>query len=166
MKQFYFLSAAIIFSIAAYTQKEGNAQLYAYRQSVLPGTVRVDENGREVPRKPQYNYYIYLVSSAKIFPVEAWIDGKAYHVNAAMSSTPVEYKNPTSGENKPKVLVPKTTKKVWQLHLASEKINQIKNAMQKNVSDKNQLVIIYKCGKTLYYKSVLKFLELEPLAMQ
>lgn len=165
MKQFYFLLATVILSTAAHAQKVGSAQLYAYRQAVLPGTVRVDENGREVPRKPQYNYYIYLASSAKIFPVEIWIDGQAYNVNAAITFTPVEYTNPTSVENKPKVLVPKTSRKVWQLYPAAEKLNQM-NAREKNLLDKNQLVVIYKCGNKIYYKTVSKFSELEPLAMQ
>ena len=166
MKQFYFLLTAIIFSIAAYAQKTGSAQLYAYRQAVLPGTVRVDDNGREFPRKPQYNYYIYLVSPAKVSPLEIWVDGQAYNVNTSnIAATPVEYTNPTTGENQSKILVPKSTKKVWQVHLAAEKIHEM-NAQGKNLSDKNQLVIIYKCGNKIYYKTALKFSELEPLAMQ
>ena len=112
MKRFYFLFIAITLSIFSFAQTEGASKIYGYRQKVMPGTIRVDDNGRQVPRKPQYNYFIYLASLTKVIPIEIWIDGEVYSVTVMnVSTTPVEYTNPTSGGNRAKILVPKTAAK-------------------------------------------------------
>jgi hypothetical protein len=166
MKQFYFLLIAISVSVFSFAQKEGASKIYGFKQRVMPGMVRVDENGREVQRKPQYNYFIYLASTSKVAPLEIWINGEAYSaiVNNVLT-TPVEYTNPTSGDNKPKMLVPKTTRKVLQL---SPSLNKVQKPLQKGkqLSAKNELVVIYKGNGKLYYKTVSKFSELEHIAMQ
>jgi hypothetical protein len=166
MKQFYFLLIAILFSSFALAQTEGASKIYGYKQKVMPGMVRVDINGREVPRKPQYNYFIYLASASKVTPVEIWINGEGYTpITNDVSKTPVEYTNPTSGGNKAKTLVAKTTRKVLQL---SPSLNKIQKPTTKGkiLSAKNELVIIYKSGNKLYYKTLSKFNELDSVAMQ
>lgn len=165
MKQLFAFLVACFVSIVAWSQMQGNAQVFAYRQEVLPGMVRADINGNEAPREPQYNYYIYLVSSVIVSPVEVWMKGKIYKVNTKQVSAPVEYKNPTSAEKESKTLVPKTSKKIFQLNISSEAVD-IPNAKEKILSSKNELVIIYKSGNKLCYKTISKFCELEPLAMQ
>lgn len=166
MKQFYFLLIAISVSFFSFPQTEGASKIYGFKQKVMPGMVRVDENGREVPRKPQYNYFIYLASASKVIPVEIWINGEVYSVTMNnVSTTPVEYTNPTSGDNKSKVLVPKTTRRVLQLNPALNKI-QKPTPKGKMLSAKNEMVIIYKRNGELYYKKLSKLNELEPVAMQ
>jgi len=163
MKQVYFLAALIFFSISSVAQVEGASKLYGYKQEVMPGTIRVDENGRQVRPKPRYNYFIYLASSTKVSPTEIWIDGKAYSVNTlAVEKTPVEYES--TGSQKPVVLVPKTTRRVLQLSPLTE-ISQA-GTKGKTLSAKNELVIIYKGGGKTYYKTLPKFTMLEMLAMQ
>lgn len=165
MKNFYFLLIAAIFSVSSFAQTEGASKIYGYKQRVMPGVVRVDQNGREIPRKPQYNYFIYLASSSKVTPVEIWLNGEAYSpIINEVSKTPVEYNHPTSGGNT-KILVPKTTRMVLQL---SPSLNKIQKASTKGktLAGKNELVIIYKSSGKQYYKTVSKLSELEHLAMQ
>jgi len=166
MKQFYFLLMAVLISFFSFAQVEGASKIYGYKQKVMPGTVRVDENGREVPRKPQYNYFIYLASTCKVTPIEIWINGEDYSVTVnSVSTTPVKYTNPTSGDNKPQILVPKTTRRVLQL---GPSLNNMQKPIQKGktLSAKNELVVIYKGNGKLYYKTISKLSELDPVAMQ
>ena len=165
MKQFYFLFIGILISFFSFAQVEGASKVYGYKQKVMPGTIRVDENGNAVPKKSQYNYYFYLASSSKVTPAELWIDGEAYSVTSVeVKTTPVEYKNATGNSNS-KLLVPKTTRRVLQLSPSVDKL-QKPNTKAKALSLKNELVIIYKGGGKSYYKTISKLGELEPLAMQ
>ena len=166
MKYFYFLWIAILFSVLSFAQTEGASKIYGYKQRVLPGIVRVDENGKEQRRQPQYNYFIYLASTTKVVPVEIWVNGEAYSVLVtSRSSTPVNYIHPNSGDTTPKILVPKTTRKVLQLGPSSSKI-QKPTTKGKTLSSKNELVVIYKGNGKMYYKTISKLDELEPLSMQ
>jgi len=166
MKQFYFLFIAILASFFSFAQVEGASKIYGYKQKVMPGTIRVDENGNPAPRKTIYNYYIYLASTSKVTPVEIWINNEPYDVTInEVKTTPVEYTNPTSDAGKSKILVPKTTRRVLQLTPALNKI-QKPTLKGKALSVKNELVIIYKGNRKLYYKTVSKLSVLEPLSMQ
>ena len=166
MKKIYFLVIAIIFSIFSFAQKEGASKIYGYKQKVLPGTVRVDAAGRELPRKPKYNYFIYLTSTSKVDPVEIWINGEVYSViSNAVSTTPVEYTNPTIGGAKSQVLLPKTKRRVLQLGLSFNKIEN-PTSKGKTLSEKNELVVIYKGNGKLYYKTISKLKDLGSVAMQ
>jgi hypothetical protein len=165
MKQFYFVLIAVCFSVFSFSQTEGASKIYGYKQKVLPGNVRVDENGREVQRKPQYNYFIYLASTSKVTPVEIWFNGEAYAPIVNKVSSPVEYTNPGSGDDTSKVLVPKTSRNVLQLNPSLNKI-QKPSPKGKTLSAKNELVIIYKGNGKQYYKTVSKLAELGHLAMQ
>jgi hypothetical protein len=165
MKQFYILLAAFAFSVQIFAQTEGASKVYGYKQAVLPGTVRVDDNGNELPRKKQYNYFIYLASSTRVTPVEIWINGEPYFAEAISVTAPVEYTHPTSGNLKVKILVPKTTRRVLQLSSTGKKV-QKPNKKGKLLSKKNELVIIYKGNGKLYYKTITNLTELERVAMQ
>jgi hypothetical protein len=132
----------------------------------MPGMVLVDRNGREIPPRTNYNYFIYLASTTRVKPIEIWINGQAYAplVNK-IASTPVEYTNPTSGDNKPEILVPKMKRNVLQL---SPSLNKIEKTTTKGkiLSAKNELVVIYQGNGRLYYKTLPKLKELGPLSMQ
>ena len=172
MKSLYFLIVAMSLSFLSLAQTEGASKIYGYKQKLMGGTIRVDENGQELPRQPKYNYFIYLASTTKVIPVEIWINGEPYSVSVREVSSPVEYVHPTSGNNTPKILVPKTTRKILQLGLANKIQKPITKG--KSLSSKNELVIIYKGQNKLYYKgqnklyykSLSKLSVLEPLSMQ
>jgi len=166
MKHFYFLLTTTLLSVLSFAQTEGASKIYGYKQRIIPGMVRADDNGREIPRKPQYNYFIYLASSCKVTPLEIWINEEAYSpVINNVSTTPVEYTNPASGDNKSKILVPKTSRNVLQLSPSPNKI-QKPTQKGKSLSAKNELVIIYKRNGKLYYKALSKLNELGSLNMQ
>lgn len=163
MKHFYILIAALLFLVRGYSQTQGASKLYGYKQEVMPGNIRADENGRQIRPKTRFNYFIYLASSTKVIPSEIWIHGKAFSVNvAAVDKTPVEYESTSS--QKPVVLVPKTNRKVLQLSPHNE-ISQ-PSTKGKTLSAKNELVVIYKGSGKTYYKTLPKFTMLEMLAMQ
>jgi hypothetical protein len=166
MKHFYFLLIIIGLFKAASAQTEGASKIYGYKQKVKPGTIRVDDNGRAVPAKPMYNYFIYLASTTKVIPVEIWINGEVYSVTInTVHATPVNYTNPMSGDNKAEILVPKTTRKVLQLAPSTDKI-QKPTQKGKTLSAKNELVVIYKGSGKTYYKALPRLTELDPLSMQ
>ena len=165
MNHFYLLVLSVFFWATSIAQTEGASKLYGYKQKVMPGTIRVDDNGREMPRKTQYNYFIYLASTTKVTPAELWINGEVYSVTVIEVSTPVEYNHPSSSNNNPKILVSKTNRHVLQLSPSLNKI-QKPNPKGKSLSAKNEMVIIYKGGGKWYYKAVSKLGELDPLAMQ
>jgi hypothetical protein len=100
-----------------------------------------------------------------VTPVEIWIDGEVYSVTVSEVSSPVEYSHPTSDNNKPKNLVPKTTRRILQLVPSTNKI-QKPTSKGKALSAKNEMVIIYKGENKLYYKALSKLTELEPVTMQ
>lgn len=165
MKPLYLLLIAIALSFSSNAQIEGASRLYGYKQAVLPGTIRTDDNGNPMQHRRQFNYFIYIASSSRVTPVEIWINGEVNPVTAVKIATPVEYKNPTSLENKSKTLVPKTSKKVLQLNASAKKVEK-PTQKGKLLSTKNELVIIYKCNGKLYYKAISKLEELAPVAMQ
>ncbi|MGZ4012277.1 MAG: hypothetical protein ACXVLF_15055 [Flavisolibacter sp.] len=165
MKQLYFILIALAFSLSSSAQTEGASQLYGFKQKQTPGTVRMDDNGNERPRTQQYNYYIYLVSKSKVTPTEIWMSGQAYAVTASPQSSPVEYRHPNSAESRPHVLVPKTNSRVIQLSPSQDRIEK-PNAKGKSLASKNELVVIYRANNKLYYKTVSKLTELEPVMMQ
>ncbi len=165
MNHFYLLVLSVFFCTASIAQTEGASKVCGYKQKVMPGTIRVDDNGKEMPRKSQYNYFIYLASTTKVTPVELWINGEVYSVTVNKVSTPVEYGHPSYANNTPKILVSKTNRHVLQLGPSLNKI-QKPNPKGKSLSAKKEVVIIYKGGGKLYYKAVSKLGELEPLAMQ
>lgn len=166
MKPFFFLLILLSVLIAGNAQTEGASGLYGYKQEVMPGTIRVDDNGNEIPRKKQFNYIIYLASSVKVDVQEMWINGEVYSVETRkVSSTPIEYINPTSGDNTPVILVPKTARNVLQLNSSGKKIDKFNNK-GRLLSRKNELVIIYGANGKLYYKAVSKLESLKRVAMQ
>lgn len=164
MKQFYFLATLLALAFFSHAQVQGASRFYGYKQEVLGGAVRVDENGNQISSKPRYNYFIYLASTTKVSPTEIWINGKAFAVNSAVLSTPVIYKNPTT-DSKAKQLVPKTARRVLQI-TPLEQVSNSPNAKGKKLSAKNELVIIYKANGKFYYKALARLTMLEPVAMQ
>lgn len=166
MKQFYIFIVVMAISFLSFAQKEGASKIYGYKQKVLSGTVRVDAVGRELPRKPGYNYFIYLASTTKVEPVEIWINGEVYSaISNEVASTPVEYSNPTPGDAKAQILVPKTSRRVLQLSPSPNKL-ETSNSKGKTLSANSELVLIYKGNGKLYYKAVSKLKDLGSVAMQ
>jgi hypothetical protein len=166
MKHFYFLFIAMLTSFFSFAQVQGASKIYGYKQKVTPGTIRVDENGNPAPRKTIYNYNIYLASTTKVIPTEIWLNGEAFSVTAnEVKETPVEHRNTASATDKSKILVPKTSRRVLQLIPSLNKI-QKPTKKGKALSVKNELVLIYKGGSKLYFKTIAELAQLESISMQ
>jgi hypothetical protein len=165
MKRFYFLVLATFGFVTVFAQTESASKIYGYKQKIKPGTVRVDDSGREMPGRPLYNYFISLASSTKVVPLEIWLNKEAYSVMITeVKATPVEYISPAT-IGKRRTLVPGTTKKVLQLSPSSNKINK-PSQKGKTLSAKNELVVIYKISGKCYYKAIAKLSELDSVDMQ
>ncbi len=167
MKKYIFI---LLFSFCACNSKsqtKGNATIYAYEQSVLPGAQRgvIEEGGSEIKTESNgaKNYFIYITSTSRIYPAEIWIHGKVYSVRMeVISKTPVINTTPLGDTVE---LVPSTTRKVLQLSPApyteSKQYGDI-NEQTKN----NALVIVYKQNGRFYFNSQKEFKRLEAAAMQ
>jgi hypothetical protein len=165
MKLLYLLVIALASAVFSSAQTEGASSLYGYFQKQTPGTVRVDVNGNERPRQPQYNYFIYLASAGKVVPTEIWINGEPHSVTLTQTSSPVQYRHPNSGDTNPKTLVPKTSRKVLQL-TPSAAVIEPHFSKTKSMASKNQVVVLYRANDRWYYKTLSKLKELSPAMMQ
>ena len=168
-----FLALVVLFVfVSCKAQLKGTINLYGFKQAVLPGMIPGDimtDDGRiiEQPFKPKFNLFIYTASINTITPVEVWLDGKKYSVKTeAVTTTPVEYTNPTSMPQ-PSVttIVPKTSKKVLRLTLveAADSKPFLKNT---SMAKEKELIVVYKQGSKIYYTSLNTLKEIEPVAMQ
>jgi hypothetical protein len=168
-----FLSLLVLISFGSCkAQMKGTINLYGFKQAVLPGMIPGDiitEDGRtiEQPFKPKFNFFIYTASNARIYPMEVWLNGTAYSIQTeVVTSTPIEYVNPTSlPEGKKTVLVPKTSKKVLKLTIAPP-VEKTEHTKAKSLSKANELVLVYKQNGKFYYSALKSLKEIEPVAMQ
>jgi hypothetical protein len=165
MKQLYVVLLALTSALVSSAQTEGASRLYGYVQKQTPGTIRVDDNGNERPRQPQYNYFIYLASASKVHPTEIWINGEPHSLTVTQTPSPVQYTNPNSGQTKPQTLVPKTDRKVLQLTPSAAGIEH-HFAKTVTLASKNQVVVLYRVNDKWYYKTLSKLKELSPVMMQ
>ena len=155
-------------------QTAKNVSLYGFKQPVISGAspkVTYSEGGQEntAPRVSKFNYMFYIAgpSNTRIYPVEIWLMGKQYGVKSSdIKKTPVVHTNSNIPEfSEAKVLVPKTTKKVLQLHTTTAN-SQKGLAAAKTKAQSNELVVVYKMGGKFYYAAIKKLTLLDPMAMQ
>jgi hypothetical protein len=166
----YVLSSIIlVLTLAAGAQMKGSAKIYAYKQGSSRGAApRMDEQGNVIHsnKEATYNYYLYLVSSKRVYPSQVWVDNTLYDVNYKKVNSPVEMENVNLPINtSKKVLVPKTSSTVLQL--TPVKTSQGKSSFKLSGNVKaNELVVIYKQNGRFYYSSLRKLPVLESAALQ
>ncbi len=170
MKQILLLLfSAIAFS--TFAQTKGNGKLYGYKQAVAAGIVRkqVQEDGTETVPTPRQgaNYYIYLVTSARAYPSELWVNGKLYSASVqSITKTPVEHTNNSiPAEPDTTTLVPKTNQNVIQL-TPRPAVNGKAGTKGKSLAGSNELVVVYKQNGRFYYQTLAKLSKLNAAAMQ
>src|SRR5438309_5861860 len=121
MKPFFF-TLLLFFFVAVQAQSHGE-KLYGFQQRVIPGTQQAgayDQNGHFIKKEaPEvFKYLIYLTTSPKesIYPVQLWINGKAFSIKMdSVQQTPVVQHDTNLPNSEGKVLVPKSTGVVLQL---------------------------------------------------
>ena len=164
----------LLMATAACSQTKGTAKLYGYMQPVSGGAFpskAIDEGGKEVASETEqrFNYLLYLASSTIVYPSEIWVRGKLYSVTTtSIKTTPVKEPRVSeiSSADSARTLVPSTTKKVWQLHLAPAGSSIKQSVKGKSLAKSNELVVVYKMGGKFYYSILPKLDLLEAVAMQ
>lgn len=169
MKKIITLGLAVLFAAALNAQTKGTIKIYGYKQPVVGGMVQrtISEEGGpiEVPVKPRFNYRIYTASSSAITAVEVWIRGEAFSISQSPVESPVIYTSPNNpARPSTTTLVPKTTKKIWQI--APEQLKGKGTAKAKALAKTNELVLIYKVSGRTYYQTLKKMEIMEPAFLQ
>lgn len=162
----------LISIMPAMAQTEGKAKLYGFKEPVSKGVApqkTIDEKGNEstATGNQSFNYFIYLVSSSRVYPSEMWIHGQPYSVNLeTIKATPVirkNYNNPSDPALTE--LVPKTSDQVIMLKPAPA-VHEKLTDRGRELSAKNELVVVFKQNGRFYYNTLSKFTVLEVAALQ
>jgi hypothetical protein len=163
--RFILLSSMLLLATICLAQTKGKAKLYGYSQAVAPGVASgsIDFGSSETsPGKAGgQNHFIYIAAAQQIYPSEIWINGAQFTPQVTRVSTTPVSRELNTGK---KVLVPKTTLKVWQLTPAPA-VNA-KTTKGKALAQKNKLVVVYKQAGKYYYCLLPSFAPLEGTAMQ
>jgi hypothetical protein len=163
-----FLPVLLFAAMNGWSQTTAISHVYAYAQSVTPGTapsVLIGENGKEEAVKPveRTNYLLDAVQpgAANISFVTVWIKGAAYPVKAdSVSTTPLQL---NVGGEKTITLVPKTKHKVWVITPGSMLAAPARpSATLQKLIKKSELVLVYKWKGKLYYYAARKINKLPP----
>lgn len=160
MQKTIFLFALLTAGLFTKAQTAGTARLYAYRQSILPGVQpggAITESGERIEAKPTSNaqYIIYITATGRVYPVALWIKGERFAVNTeAIRKTPViVFQDEERGNPQKKILVPKTTQKVWLLTPLPITDN-LRFPQAEAAARKADVVVVYKMNGRFYYKTV------------
>lgn len=157
----------LVFSLASLVSfAQSGVVLHGYLQDVLPGMVPkgTDENGKALgahTATTRVLIYLELPRSAAATPVEVWINGKRYGVQAEkITSFPVTLSKGAVVNSKP-VLLPARSGNVLELiPVAFTKGKDFSKAKTKARS--NELVVVYKMGGSYYSAVQKKWKSLEP----
>jgi hypothetical protein len=167
-----FLAVLLFAAISGWSQKAAIINVYAYAQSVTPGTpptVLINEGGKEEKTQPveRVNYFLYAEQrrTTHVSFTTVWIKGIPYPVKAdSVSITPVEMGSPGKEIYMETItLVPKTRQKVWSISpgAALSTPGRPSATLQKLIK-KSALVLVYKWKGRLYYYAVKKINKLAP----
>lgn len=170
-RNFYILVFMLMISVAQ--AQSDTATVYAFRQRTTGGMQKqgdIDESGKIIKRTPKqvFKHTIYLASASKarIYPVQIWINGKAFSVKSEpVKNNPVVPANMDAPVTKLKTLLPTTAGtvlKLTPLPLAADK----SGAHAKALAVDNDVVVLYKLSGKLRYGVWKKFVELDPVALQ
>ena len=174
------MNKIIFLLVILFTVSQVNAQtykgalLYGFQQSVSGGkkpTAGVEEKNTtgNVAIHPRKNLWLYLVMPEKLVftPTELYLNGKKYRVKTErVTKTPVVFTDASiPDEPKTTVMVPETSRAVWQLTPLAEQ-KPITSAMMKKLASQNEVMVGYIVKGKKYYASLKKLTWLEPALMQ
>jgi hypothetical protein len=139
-------------------------KVYAYYQPVTPGVMSKAE---EKTRKPAGNYFIYVESKkAGINADRLWINGDLFHAELKEVPTPVVLNNGNNAPNglkeSPVELVPKTSRKIYQLVLTGALTND-KVTVPSKYNGRPVVVELHYRKKSKYMTAEIK--QLNPMGM-
>jgi hypothetical protein len=173
MKQQTFLFTLLL--LAAFgAQAQSNAiTIYGFKQLTSGGMQKrgdIDETGRLIKQEPApaLHYAIYLANSSgnNVYPVQLWIQGKAYAVKVKpFQNNLVVPANTDAPVAKLKTLLPETGGTIYRLMpapLAVDKSNDRASAL----AAQNDVVVLYRWKGKLEYGVLKKFVDAEPVILQ
>jgi hypothetical protein len=170
MKPFFF--TLLLFFAAAVQAQSSGEKLYGFQQRVIPGAQQAgdyDKDGhfikKEAPEVFKYLIYMTTSSKQKIYPVQLWINGKAFSIKMDSVQTPVVQHDSNLPNSEGKVLVLKTTGVVLQL-IPVPLVADKGNTTLKQLSTKNAVVFYYKKAGKGYHGVLKKLSELSPQSLQ
>lgn len=150
-------------------QEKGRAKLFGYYQPVSAGKAPEinPETGLRTSGGQGKNYFLYAVSSSRIYPVEIWIEGARLGVTIkTITTTPVLHGDDANIGSPKQELVPQTSQRVTQLILTPA-------AAEKNLGDRarllaqtNEVVLVYKQDGRFQYSILPKLTRLNSAAAQ
>ncbi|MDQ3277631.1 MAG: hypothetical protein M3Q06_04860, partial [Bacteroidota bacterium] len=147
MKQIFFLMTLLLAVATINAQEKGTVKLYGFYQAVSRGKAPEmnSETGLRTSGGQGRNYFLYAVSSSRIYPAEIWIKGTRMGVTPqTVAKTPVEYGDDGNIGSPKKVLVPKTSQRVTQLVLAPAVQDKNLGTKAKSLAKTNEVVLVYK----------------------
>jgi hypothetical protein len=149
-------------------QTKGSARLYGYKQYVSGGKGPEVKEGSttKVSGGAGKNYFLYTVSSSRIYPSEIWIEGVRYGVNSkSITKTPVEISESGNIGAPAKQLVPATKDKVVQLIPNPGSTAKSSGTKAGSLAKTNELVVVYKLNGKFYYNTLETLSDLDSAAM-
>lgn len=167
--KFLLVLCGFLFSADVLAQSEGEETIFGYAQAIMPGRApgNIEEGNRDSSLRAEqsYQYFIYLASEARIYPVEIWIKGKSRGLSwMEIKKKPVILEDYPNGRGKT-TLVPTTRKRVIQISpVVSRNFRQ--SLVGRRLARTNELVILYHKNGKMYYSALEKLSMLEPAFMQ
>lgn len=173
MKKHIFFTLAFIATAFLIQAQEDGITIYGFRQQSTGGMQKrgdIDETGKLVKKEPAqiFKNLIYLASASKarIYPVQMWIKGEAFSVNAnVVTSEQLLKEDANRHAGKIKAVVYKAGQTIWKLTPKPLVIDK-SGGRAKALAIANDVVVLYKMSGKLRYGVLKKFTDLDPVALQ
>lgn len=169
MKQIFSVVTLLIFFIAASAQEKGKVKLYGYYQPVSAGKAPEmnPQTGLRTSDGQGKNYFLYAVSSSRIYPVEIWVEGTRMGVTIrTITTTPVMYGDDANIGSPKQELVPQTSQQVTQLVLAPAVEGKNAGNRAGALAQAHEVVLVYKQDGKFQYSVLPKLTALGRAAAQ
>ncbi|MBB1284916.1 hypothetical protein HRH25_11085 [Flavisolibacter sp. BT320] len=169
MKKLFLVGFLLSFIIAASAQEKGTVKLYGYYQAVSAGKAPEmnPETGLRTSSGQGKNYFLYAVSSSRVYPAEIWVEGTRMGVTIrTITTSPVMYGDDANIGSPKKELVPKTAQRVTQLILAPAAEGKDFGNRGKTLAETNEIVLVYKQNGKFYYSVLPKLTALDSAVAQ
>lgn len=154
MKQLFFITLLLSAILMTSAQEKGKVKLYGYYQPVSAGRAPEmnPETGLRTSGGQGKNYFLYAVSSSRVYPAEIWVEGARMGVTIkTITTTPVMHGDDANIGSPKKELVPQTSQRVTQLILAPAIDGKNFGNRAETLAGKNDVVLVYKQDGKFYY---------------
>lgn len=169
MKQLFFIMLLLSSILMTAAQEKGKVKLYGYYQPVSAGKSPEmnAETGLRTSAGQGKNYFLYAVSSSRVYPAEIWVEGARMGVTIkTITTTPVLHGDDANIGSPKQELVPQTSQRVTQLVLTPAATEKNPGNKAKNLAQTNEVVLVYKQDGRFQYSVLQKLTRLGSAAAQ